>query len=394
METLITVNDALKLIKCNVSALDAVLMDIKEAIGLTIAEDIISNLDIPAFPQSNMDGYAFAFNEERNQYSVVGEVAAGSNQNFILEKDTAVRIFTGAAVPTGADTVLMQEKAKLESGVLIVLDENLKKGDNVRAIGTEMKKGKCAIEKGTILKPATIGFLAGIGIDKVLVYPRPKVSIIVTGNELQKPGIPLEYGQVYESNSYTLSAALNEQHINNISIVQAPDQLDQLTSALNNALSASDIVLMTGGVSVGDYDFTLSAFEHAGVTPIFHKIKQKPGKPLLFGMQGNKIVFGLPGNPASVLTCFYEYVLPAIGLLSNIENAFKVLQVPISHDFKKPIGLTHFLKGFYNGLDVVIQTGQESYKLSSYASANCLVVLPEECGQVKGGEMVNIHLLP
>ncbi len=394
METLITVNDALKLIKCNVSALDAVIMDIKEAIGLTIAEDNISNLDIPAFPQSNMDGYAFAFNEDRNQYSVVGEVAAGSNQNFILEKGTAVRIFTGAAVPTGADTVLMQEKAKLESSVLIVLDENLKKGDNVRAIGTEMKKGKCAIEKGTILKPATIGFLAGIGIDKVLVYPRPKVSIIVTGNELQKPGMPLGYGQVYESNSYTLSATLNEQHINNISIAQAPDQLDQLTSALNNALSASDIVLMTGGVSVGDYDFTLSAFEHAGVTPIFHKIKQKPGKPLLFGMKGKKLVFGLPGNPASVLTCFYEYVLPAIGLLSNIENAFKVLQVPISHDFKKPIGLTHFLKGFYNGLDVVIQTGQESYKLSSYASANCLVVLPEECGVVKGGEIVNIHLLP
>ncbi len=393
METLITVERALRLINNHVLPLNAVKVNLKEANGLILAEDIISSINIPAFPQSNMDGYAFTFNETTTQYTLVGEMAAGSNQTITLAKGTAVRIFTGAAVPVGADTVLMQEKAKIESGNLIILDEKLKKGDNVRPVGSEMEKEKMALSKGTLLKPASIGFLAGIGIDKVLVYPRPKVGILVTGNELQQPGLPLSYGQVYESNSYTLSAILKEQKIEAIKLVQATDNLNKLSTCLNGLLTDSDIVLMTGGVSVGDFDFTLKAFEQCGVQPIFHKIKQKPGKPLLFGMKEDKLVFGLPGNPASVLTCFYEYVLPAIGILSKQANSLKQITAAISHDFKKPIGLTHFLKAFYDGKEVVIQTGQESYKLSSYATANCLAVLPEEYDQVKAGDLITIHLL-
>ena len=177
-------------------------------------------------------------------------------------------------------------------------------------------------------------------------------------------------------------------------MVQAPDDLNILATQLSDLLIAADIVLMTGGVSVGDYDFTLIAFEKNGINPIFHKIKQKPGKPLLFGMKGNKLVFGLPGNPASVLTCFYEYVLPALGILTKQANSLKQITATISHDIKKPIGLTHFLKAFYDGKEVVIRTGQESYKLSSYATANCLAVLPEECDQVKAGDLITIHLLP
>ena len=394
METLITVERALSLIKDHVLPLGAVKVTLKEANGLTLAEDIISTIDIPAFPQSNMDGYAFAFEEGVTQYVLVGEMAAGSNQAIELAKGTAVRIFTGAAVPVGADTVLMQEKAKIESGNLIVLDEKLTLGNNVRPAGSEIQKDKTALAKGTILKPANIGFLAGIGVDKVLVYPKPKIGILVTGNELQQPGLPLSYGQVYESNSYTLSAALKEQQIEQIKMVQAPDDLNILATQLSDLLIAADILLMTGGVSVGDYDFTLSAFEKNGINPIFHKIKQKPGKPLLFGMKGNKLVFGLPGNPASVLTCFYEYVLPALGILTKQANSLKQITATISHDIKKPIGLTHFLKAFYDGKEVVIRTGQESYKLSSYATANCLAVLPEECDQVKAGDLITIHLLP
>ena len=394
MERMITVERALSLIKEQVVPLAAKKMDLGEVSGCVLAEDIKASKDIPSFPQSNMDGYAFAFKEGVIEYELVGEVAAGSNQKITLQKGTAVRIFTGAVVPEGADTVLMQEKAKVVAGNLFVLDEQLKQGNNVRAVGTEISKGAIAITKGTLLKPAAIGLLASMGIDQVLVYPKPKVGILVTGNELQKIGMPLEYGQVYESNSPSLLAALNELHIDIVQVRHAQDQLEQLTEELKSLMDASDLVLVTGGVSVGDYDFTTKAFEHCGIETIFHKIKQKPGKPLLFGKKANKLVFGLPGNPASVLNCFYEYLFPALGLMMGQNFSLKPLQVPIKHDFKKPAGLTHFLKAFYDGTNATVLTGQESYKLASYAAANCLAVFPEEVEQAAAGTIINIHLLP
>lgn len=394
METMITVEKALHLINQQVLPLKPVQIDLKDAVGLIIGEDIFADLSIPAFPQSSMDGYAFAFEEGVTTYSIVGEVAAGNHHLLTIVKGAAVRIFTGAAVPSGADTVLMQEKAQVASGQLVVLDEKLKLGDNVRSIGAEIQKESVALIKGTLLTPAAIGFLAGIGVSKVIVYPKPKVGILVTGNELQKPGSPLTYGQVYESNSYTLIAALHQLQLNQIKVLYAPDDLKQLTNRLNELLVDCDMVLITGGVSVGDYDFTLASFEECNVHPIFHKIKQKPGKPLLFGTKEAKLVFGLPGNPASVLTCFYEYVLPAIGLLMHVNCSLKQVAAPINHDFKKTIGLTQFLKAVYNGVDVTVQTGQESFKLSSYAKANCLAIFPEQCSQVFAGDIITIHLLP
>jgi molybdopterin molybdotransferase len=394
METMITVEEALQLINKQVSPLKPVQIDLKDAVGLKMAEDIFADLSIPAFPQSSMDGYAFAYEEGATTYTIVGEVAAGNHHLLTIEKGTAVRIFTGAAVPSGADTVLMQEKAQVTSGQLVVLDEKLKQGNNVRPIGAEMDKGSVALTKGTLLSPAAIGFLAGIGIDKVIVYPKPKVGILVTGNELQMPGSPLTYGQVYESNSYTLIAALHQMQLNQIKVLYAPDDLEQLTNRLNELLADCDVVLITGGVSVGDYDFTLASIQQCKVHPVFHKIKQKPGKPFLFGKKESKLIFGLPGNPASVLTCFYEYVLPAIGLLMQINCSLKKIEVPIQHDFNKPIGLTQFLKAVYDGKGVSVQTGQESFKLSSYAKANCLAIFPEQCSQVSAGEIITIHLLP
>jgi molybdopterin molybdotransferase len=351
-------------------------------------------MDIPAFPQSSMDGYAFAYDPNVKLYPLVGMVAAGDNHQFVLEKGKAVRIFTGAPIPEGADTILMQEKSKIEEGNLIVLQEDLKQGDHFRPIGSEIQKGAIAVSKGTILSPAMIGFLANIGISELFVSPRPMVGILVTGNELQSVGQPLQYGQVYESNSYTLKAGFNQLHITEVQLESASDDLEMLSYKLKGLLANCDIVLMIGGVSVGDYDFTLKAFEANGVLPIFHKIKQKPGKPLLFGKKGDKLVFGLPGNPASVLTCFYEYVLPAIGHMMSKELALQKLQAPIGHDIIKHSGLRQFMKAFYNGENVLIQTGQESYKLGSYAAANCLAVLPEATTTLSKGNLIEIHLIP
>ena len=394
METMISVARAWSLIKEHVMPLAAVKVNLKEAGGLVLAQDIIASKDIPSFPQSNMDGYAFCFNENNHTYTIIGEVAAGANQIAALEKGTAVRIFTGAPVPAGADTVLMQEKAKLEGTLLTVLEEKLKKGDHLRAIGSEIKKGERALVKGTILKPASIGFLAGMGINELMVYPTPKIGILVTGNELQTVGSDLKEGQVYESNSYTLMAALEALNSKEIKVKQVKDDLVQIANELNSLINESDIVLITGGVSVGDYDYTLKAFENCQVKNVFHKIKQKPGKPLLFGTKGNKIIFGLPGNPSSVLTCFYEYVLPAIEKLTYQPVSIKAIQAPNANVFKKVQGLTHFAKAIYDGEKVSLLTGQESYKLASYAVANCLAILPEEAEEIEAGTILNIHLLP
>jgi molybdopterin molybdotransferase len=341
-----------------------------------------------------MDGYAFAFEEGKLTYVLEGEMAAGSNHPFQLKPGFAVRIFTGAAVPSGADTVLMQEKSVIQDGLMQMTDLLLKKGDNLREAGSEIQKGAKALSKGHLLNAASIGFLAGMGISSVKVYPKPRVALLVTGNELQMPGKPLEYGQVYDSNSLTLKACLSQLHINDVEIFSCGDDLFQLQSILEKALQTADLILMTGGVSVGDYDFTMAAFESCGVKQVFHKIKQKPGKPMLFGIKNEKAVFGLPGNPASVLTCFYEYVIPAIGRMMHSPKSIESKQVPLEHDHQKPAGLTHFLKALFNGETVSLQKGQESYKLSSYAASNCLAVFPEAETTFHKGQLVDIHLLP
>src|SRR6185436_19939492 len=204
-------------------------------------------IDIPAFPQSSMDGYAISFEgwKTHKRLRIVGEVAAGSNKTFDLSPENAVRIFTGAAVPSGADTVIMQEKIRVQNGELIVDDETLKQGTSVRPKGSEIKEGDLALEKETVLSAAAIGFLAGIGIAEVKVYPNPSISIIITGNELQQPGQSLQHGQVYESNSFALKAVLQQLHIESIQILYATDKPEIITDTLKKALQQSDVVLLT-----------------------------------------------------------------------------------------------------------------------------------------------------
>lgn len=393
---MISVAEAKKLIEEHTIALTPVQAPLQEVAGKILAEEIYALADTPAFPQSAMDGYAFLFSEwKKNKELIIeGEIAAGSNEEKTLASGKAVRIFTGAPVPPGADTVMKQEKVKVFSSRLIIEDEDITPGMNVRAKGSEIKAGELALKRYSLLSPAAIGFLAGTGVTKVKAFPNPVVSIIITGKELQRAGKPLAYGQVYESNSFTLGAVLQQLHINAVKIFHSDDDLAILTGILGKAIQQSDIVLLTGGISAGDYDFVGQAAAHCGVTTIFHKIKQRPGKPLFFGKKENKLVFGLPGNPASVLTCFYEYVLTALEILTKRKVSLPTLQVPLSKQFRKSASLTHFLKGFYDGATVSILEAQESYRLSSFAKANCLVVINEEVTECQEGEMVEIHLLP
>lgn len=364
-----------------------------EALGLVVAESVIATTDIPNFAQSSMDGYAIKFEDRDKPLKIIGEMAAGTSVQLQIASGEATRIFTGAPLPEGADTVVMQEKIQLDGNKLIIKDEHLNEGLSVRPKGAEVNHGETAMASGTYLSAAALGFLAGIGCTQVTVFSPPKVGIILTGNELQEPGMPLAFGQVYEANSLQLTAALKKTGISQVSIYRAEDEPEKLTEVLNNALEQNDVVLLNGGVSVGDYDFVVTAAKACGITQKFHKIKQKPGKPLFFGIKGKKVVFGLPGNPSSSLTCFYEYVLPALEKLMHLPTGVKIVMATVTHGYQKTTGLTHFLKASFSDGRVTPLHAQESFRLHSFAQANCFIVLPEESTGCSAGDEVVVHLL-
>jgi molybdopterin molybdotransferase len=393
METMISAEKALALIREQVQCMDAVVLPLEKTFGLALAEDVVSSISVPSFVQSNMDGYAFAYEEGTYSYEITGEVAAGQFPDFTLQRGEAIRIFTGAPLPNGADTVVMQEKVQVVSGRLILPEEGIHKGEHVRLPGSEIAAGTVLVEKGTIISPAAAGMIASVGVQNIKVYPKPKVGILVTGNELQRPGQRLEKGQIYESNSYTLLAALHQLHMEAM-LANAKDDPEEMESQISTLLQQCDLVLITGGVSVGTYDYTRQALENCGVSIAFHKVRQKPGKPLLFGMKETIPVFGLPGNPGSVLTCFYEYVSPAIERLTFQKCALKSQDAPLSHDISKPRALTCFFKGYFDGKTATVLSGQESFKMASYNQANCLIMVPEEINGCMSGDLVKIHLIP
>ena len=393
---LISVTEARDLLKKHSELLIPINVSLMDALGLILSENVFAKTDVPPFNQSSMDGYAFNYDswKKSGKLTTEGEVAAGSADNVKLNPQNAIRIFTGAAVPEGADTVVMQEKVKISGGNLVIEDENLVKGMNFRTRGSEILAGSIALRQGMVMTPAAIGYLAGVGIHAINAYPKPSVSIILTGDELQCPGKELRPGQVYESNSYALNAALKQAGISKIDFFSSEDNLVALTAIMAIALDTSDVVLLTGGVSVGDYDFVVRAAMANKVEQVFHKIRQKPGKPLFFGKKDQKTIFGLPGNPASVLSCFYEYVLPALGHMSMRNTALKSLDVPLKTALKKPAGLTQFLKGYYDDNSAIDLKAQESFRLSSFSRANCLIKLEEGKTEFSENELVEIHLLP
>jgi molybdopterin molybdotransferase len=393
---MISVTEAKHIVSDTIDALSPVKLSLVDSIGLVLAEDVFSATDVPPFPQSSMDGYAFSFHEWQSskKLKISGEIIAGKGTGATLPPGCAVRIFTGAAVPIGADTVVMQERVTAKNDELTIHDHDITAGTNVRKKGAEIQANSLALEKNNVLSAGAIGFLAMVGIEQVKVYPNPSISIIVTGNELQNPGNRLEYGEVFESNSIALTSALHQFNLDKIETHRVNDNAELITSALKSALQNNDVVILTGGISVGDYDFVLKATEACDVQPLFHTVKQRPGKPLYFGRKGNKVVFGLPGNPASVLTCFYQYVVPTLQKLSKRELALKTIRAPLSKTFQKAAGLTHFLKGRYDGKTVTALDAQESFRLSSFARANCLIQINEEVTVCKEGELVDVHLLP
>jgi len=393
---MISVSEAKKLIAENTNVLAPCSIPLYEATGRILAEDVYSTINVPSFDQSAMDGYGFRFDDlKENQALIInGEIPAGVFPTTKLLPNTAIRIFTGAPVPEGCDTVVMQEKVTVDGNQLFINDVQLKKGANIRLKGSQTRAGSLALKAERKISAGAAGFLSGLGLDKVNVFPPPRVCIITTGKELNKPGQPLESGKVYECNSYSLNAALKELNITPKKIVSVDDNEQEITNVIKNNLPECDVMILSGGVSVGDYDFVTKAVDNCGVQTVFHKVKQKPGKPIYFGKFKNTLVFGLPGNPSALLTCYYEYIAPALKKMMGVGTKNEgSIYLPLSSSYSKKEGLTYFLKGQLSGNEVIALQAQESYLMSSFAFADCIIQLDETKTEFQKGDLVEIHLL-
>jgi molybdopterin molybdotransferase len=386
---MIEVKEALEIVAANSSVLSTQKISVHKALGYILAETIYSPISMPPFRQSAMDGYAF-IHSRRHQFDVVGISQAGDHANIKLKETQAVRIFTGAYVPNDADTVVMQEHVMV-NGDSILIAKMPEPFANVRSKGEQINAEDVVFEANTLITPAAIGFLACLGITEITVFKKPKVAILVTGNELVKPGKKLSKGKIYESNSVMLQAALQTIGVNKIKVHTVKDNLKATKKALKSILEKNDIVLISGGISVGDYDFVKEALLKNGVEELFYKINQKPGKPMFFGSKKDTLVFALPGNPASSLTNFYIYVYPAVKNRMGFSNTHlpKIVR-KLDNDIVNNIGKTLFLKALYNETSVEILDGQSSAMLNSFAVANGLVIVPQDVENIKKGESVTI----
>lgn len=394
---MISVAEAKQKIIQNSFPINPKFIKLEDAVGYYLAEDLFAKADIPAFNQAAMDGYAYCFDPHNltEKYTSIATITAGDDMNLHLAQGHCFRIYTGAAVPNSANTVIMQEKTLQVNQQIQMLDDSIFIGKNIRLKGSELKKGDLLLQKNCFLNAAAIGLLASAGITHLPVFPKPKIAIITTGNELIVPGIDLKKGQVFEANSFVLKSALKQMHLLTEWHLHVADNLAATIQAIKTALDMADIILITGGISVGDFDYVKEAIIACHINPVFHKVSQKPGKPLFYGIKNNQQIFGIPGNPAAVLTCFYEYVSIAINkLIGNPYDALPTIQRPITEKYRKKKGLAHFLKGFYNDSEVRILEAQESYRLSSFARANCLIYMSEDITEINKNEIVTVHLIP
>jgi molybdopterin molybdotransferase len=392
---MISIEEAKKLLSGQVVRSVPVDVIIAQAVGCVLAEDIFSQIDLPSFNQSEMDGYAISSVEKNNNcFEVIGEIKAGDDSSLQLQSGQAVRIFTGAAVPASADTVVIQEKVEQTNGSVYLTDD-FKKGDCIRLQGSQVKEGELALKKNKFLNPAAIGFLAALGVSRVKIFKTPDVSILVTGNEIVNPGNKIKPGEIFESNSFALDAALKQMDIPVKNIFSSVDNKDELKNKIEKCLHDSDIVIITGGISAGKYDLVFDALNELNVETIFYKVAQKPGKPFLFGKLNDKLIFALPGNPAAVLVCFYEYVYTAIRMMQGFENTtLPVLKLKLLKEIIKKEDRGLFIRAKKINDGVMPLDKQDSNMLGSFAEADSLIYIPNETKIIEPGEEVEVHLLP
>lgn len=383
---MVSVCSALSDIGLHSAAMQPIKLPLVQALGYYLAEDIYAPIALPPFRQSAMDGYAIKYGDALS-FELVGESKAGDFRDFDLVARQAVRILTGARVPDLADTVVIQENTRRD-GNEISVQAMPKPFANVRVIGEQVREGELIAKKGTKIQALQLGFLAGFGLEEVLVINKPKISIIVTGNELQGAGRPLNPGGVYDTNGIAMKAILAEAGFPVHSLEYVRDEKIPLANAIRKALAA-DLVLISGGISVGDYDLVKPCLELNGVKEIFHKVNQKPARPLWFGKKGKTPVFALPGNPASLVTCLLFYVLPALRKIASGKEIEMDLKTGIAAEkLENKAGKSLFLLGTEENGTVKILKKQTCGSLVSFARANALVYVDESISELEAGSFL------
>lgn len=392
MSQIISVSEAKARLKHHIPKGPSSFCPIRLSNGKILAKDIVAPMDVPSFDNSAMDGYAIAWQDEGEIREVVGLVAAGDSELKSLQKGEAVRIFTGAPIPPGADTVIQQEKI-IRTGNRIQFERNeFRKGTSVRLRGAQCKKGNEILEAGSQINPGTIALLASLGISEIEVYDLPTIALIVTGNELREIGQELSPGQIYNSSGPAIQAYLATIGVNDIRIFHTEDDFEKVILTIREALKVCDFLLLTGGISVGDFDFVKDGLKENEVEEIFYKITQRPGKPLFAGKKKGKVIFALPGNPASVLTCFLNYVKPSILQWAGHSDSWKpTLVLPLADIFTKSVNLTLFLKAKIENGKIKILPGQESFNLLSFGQADGLAEIPIESEFLESGTLVSFY---
>ncbi len=374
---------------------------VRSALGRVLAEDIVSTIDVPAHDNSAMDGYALAHADLKPEGDTVlrlaGSAFAGQQFAGKLGAGECVRIMTGAVMPAGADTVVIQEIVQAE-GERITIPAGQKRGQNRRLAGEDLARGKPVLEAGAPIRPAELGLLASLGLAEVTVRRRLRVAFFSTGDELTQVGTPLAPGAVYDSNRYTLYGMLSRLNFELIDMGVVRDDKASLERALRTAAADADAIITSGGVSVGEADFIRELLSRLGEV-VFWKIAMKPGRPMAFGKLGAAHFFGLPGNPVAVMVTFYQFVREALLALSGRSGdcALPLLRVPCSAGIKKQPGRTEFQRGLLardaRGEWSVCPTGaQGSGVLRSMSAANCFIVLEHERASVRPGDMVQVQL--
>lgn len=401
---MLNADQALSIILKAAKPLDAEKVKLRDALGRTLAEDIVAAEDVPPFDNSSMDGFAVAAADLAHAsahkpvtLTVVGEASAGNLFRARLRSGEAVRIMTGGKIPAGADSVVPFELVTILDEQHVRFENPVKPSANIRRAGEDIPKHSRALKKGALLTPARLGVLAALGYARVRVARHPHVNILATGDELVPVREKPREGQIRNSSSYVLQAYVRQAGGKPALLGIVGDEKKRLRKAIEAGLDA-DVLLITGGVSVGKYDLVGEILQKLGVQIKFWQVNIKPGKPLLFGTYDTTLIFGLPGNPASTGVTFLQFVEPALGtMLGRTGHQRLRLTAILDEPLTKRDGKRHFVRGIAtvtNGILHVTTTGsQSSGMVSSLAKANCLIVLPENVQTVRKGSKVEVEFI-
>ncbi len=387
---MITVNQAVSIIKSSVVQLKTEYINVQDAFNRILAADIKSKADSPPFDMSSMDGYAVKINKNLNQnkFKVIHEIFAGDNKNFKVLESQTIRVFTGSKMPLGANRVIIQENCKITNKSEITAKINNSDELYIRKKGQDFKKGTLILKKKHQVNSRDIGLLVTSGIKKVLVFKKPKIAIVATGNELINVDKKIGKGQIYASSLYMLKELVNACNSSCKALIIIKDNEISIKNNISN-LKKMDLIITTGGVSVGKKDLVKKCLEDLGMKTKFWKVKVKPGKPILFGLLNGTPVFGLPGNPVSSYVCFIIFVMEAIKKLlpSDVNHVIKSKAHPVNKFINNSERETYYRGSFFNENNkkyVNIFKNQDSSLMKNLSLANCLVKVPAKKTALKG----------